>query len=44
MALGAGFAGAEMFIERLGGIGSGPLKEGAQQMINRIAGKGLLER
>lgn len=41
MALGAGFAGAEMFTERLGGIGSGPLKEGAQQMINRIAGKGL---
>lgn len=41
MALGAGFGATELLTERLGGIGSGPLKQGAADMLNRVAGRSL---
>lgn len=42
MALGVGFGAAETLVERLGGIGAGPVKAGAQQIVKSL-GKSTLK-
>jgi len=42
MALGAGFGAAETLVERLGGIGAGPVRAGAQQIVESL-GKSTLK-
>ena len=42
MALGVGFGAAETLVERLGGIGAGPVKAGAQQIVESL-GKSTLK-
>ena len=42
MALGAGFGAAETLVERLGGIGSGPVKAAAQEIVESL-GKSTLK-
>ena len=41
MALGAGFAGSETALNRIGGIGAGPMRQAMSDVVNRIAGQGL---
>jgi hypothetical protein len=42
MALGAGFGAAETLVERLGGIGAGPVRAGAKQIVESL-GKSTLK-
>ncbi len=41
MALGAGFGAAETLVERLGGIGAGPVRAAGQQAIRSLGGQTL---